>query len=123
MRTKDNLQLWTAINWQGEVGGENNSNVCPSDNDFKDYFETNFNPPDNVKFTECDFSTDVSIPLLDDPISLLEIQQQEKQLKPDKASGPDVVSPGIVKLLPVQWIMYMCVLFNNILYSGSYPLA
>ncbi len=81
--------------------------MCPSEDDFKDYFETNFNTPDNVKLTDCDFSTYVSMPLLDDLINPLEIQQQVKQLKPDKASGPDCLSPGVVKLLPVQWIMYM----------------
>ena len=97
--------------------------MCPSDDEFKEYFETNFNLPGNIRLTDYDFSTDVSIPLLDDPINPLEVQQQMIQLKPNKASGPDGVSPGILKLLPIHWIMYLSAIFNNIFISGTYPLA
>lgn len=66
IENKDDLQLWRAITWNGEYEGENKSNVCPSDDEFKNYFESNFNPPNIVRLTDCDFSSDVSIPLLDD---------------------------------------------------------
>lgn len=47
-KKKVDLQLWRVINWKGKYEGEkkkNSSNVCPSDDEFKLYFENNCNPP------------------------------------------------------------------------------
>ena len=123
VQNKDDLQLWRAINWKGEYDHSSKSDICPSDQDFKEYFESNFNPPNGLRLNDCNFSTDVSIPILDEIISPLEIQRQAKLLKSDKASGPDGLSPGILKILPEQWFILLATIFNNIFYSGAYPLT
>ena len=61
------------------------------------------------------------MPVLDDPIRPEEVLDQVKRLKCNKACGPDGVPAGIFKLLPSAWIIYLCVLFNSIFISGSYP--
>ena len=43
-------------------------------------------------------------------------------VKPEKGCGPDGNSPGVYKLLPDQWIAFLCVLFNIVFVAG-YPLA
>lgn len=77
--------------------------------------------PNAVKLTECNFDSNVTIPILDSQISPEEVQLQIKQLKPDKACGPDGVPPGILKMLPVQWILTLTTLFNTVFSQGRYP--
>lgn len=76
-----------------------------------------------MRLSDYDFTTDVFIPVLDEPITPLEVQQQVKLLKSDKACGPDGVSPGLFKLLPGQWVVFLATMFNTIFMSGSYPYA
>ncbi|XP_064079491.1 protein PFC0760c-like [Macrobrachium nipponense] len=56
---------------------------------FKEYFEQIFNPPNVDGLNIDDFHSDVTIPVLDDPITPAEVQTQVKRLKPNKVSGPD----------------------------------
>ncbi len=65
--------------------------------------------------------TDVNVPILDEPITSTQVEQQAKLMKSDKARGLDGVSPGIFKVLPVSWILIITSLFNNIFSSGVYP--
>lgn len=90
----DDLQLWRAINWKGEYDNDIKPDCCPVEDEFKCFYERNFNPPSVVKLSECNFNSNVTIPILDNPISPEEVQQQIKHLKPDKACGPDGVPPG-----------------------------
>ena len=61
------------------------------------------------------------MPVLDDPFNPVEVDQViQHQIKANKGSGPDGVCPGLLKLLPVQWIIFLCTLFNKIFYS-CYP--
>ena len=119
---KDDLKLWNAINWKGEFDKGSRSDECPTDTEFKEYFEENLNPPETVRLNDCDFTTNVTIPILDEPISPLEITRQAKLLKPNKAPGPDGLSPGIFRSLPEQWLLLLASLFNVVFYSCSYPL-
>ena len=49
--------------------------------------------------------TDVTIPVLDAPIDPNEVVEViKKQVKPNKSAGPDGLSPGLFKLLPVGWM-------------------
>lgn len=112
-----------AINWKGEYDSTNKNDNCPSYEEFKVYYESTFNPHNNVRLSDCDFTINVLIPILDEPISPIEIQKQAKCLKPDKASGPYGVSPGIYKILPGQWFLLLATVFNNKFYSGDYPLS
>ena len=121
LENKDDLQLWKAINWKGEYNSKSDPEARPSDDDFKQFYESNFCPPDDLPLNDYDFTTDVYIPVLDDPITPLELQQQSKLLKSDKACGPDGVPPGIFKIIPAQWIVFLSSCFNNIFISGIYP--
>lgn len=52
-------------------------------------------------------TTDVTIPILDEQISVVEVQEQIKRMHLDKACGPDGLPPGVFTLLPVQWLLYI----------------
>ncbi len=116
----DHRRVWQAINWKGNLQAYDKSLVVPSDTDFKEYFENEFNIT-NVNITEADLDTGVNIPLLDDPITPQELAVQVRRIKPGKACGPDGIPPGIFKLLPPDWILCIATLFNSIFFSGSYP--
>ncbi len=122
LRNNDDLQIWKAINWRGEYEGKSNS-ACPSDEEFKIFFEQTFNSPDDLWLPDQHLNYEVSIPLLDEPITPYEVQQQINILKADKACGPDGVSPGIFKILPFRWILMLTTLFNSVFSSGAYPQA
>ena len=98
--SNNDLEIWRAIDWKGEYESTHRSDIKPSDEDFKKFFESNLNPPTNPRFDPNMFTFDISIPVLDEPITSLEVKQQAKMLKPDKASGPDGLSSGILKMLP-----------------------
>ena len=117
----DDARVWKAINWKGDFATRGpGDNACPSDEEFKTHFEAVLNPSVGISH-EGDVTTDVTIPILDDPISTLEVQHQIRRMKPDKACGPDGLPPGVFSLLPAQWILTITTLFNNIFFSGIYP--
>lgn len=121
LQEKDDAQVWRAINWRGEIDTLDNDSNMPTDQQFKEYFEEILNPP-NVQ--ECDLAemeTNVSMPVLDSPITAWEVSQQIKKLKPNKTCGPDGLAPGVMKFLPVTWIITISLLFNCIFVSRSYP--
>ena len=68
-------------------------------------------------------TTDVSIPILDSPISQAEIYDQVRNVKPDKSCGSDGISPGIFSMLPAHLFLTIVTLFNRIFLGGEYPLA
>ena len=39
----------------------------------------------------------------------------------DKACGPDGISPGVFKSLPMNWVMFITALFNAVFTSATYP--
>ena len=93
----------------------------PDDEQFRTYFNQLLNPADATRLVLEDFHTNVQIPLLDDPITTEEVTEQIKQLKPNKACGPDGIAPGALKLFTPAWIVLLAALFNNIFSSGVYP--
>ena len=123
LRDRNEAQVWQAINWRGEVNlYQGEESVVPTDNQFKEFFEQILNPVDVEEPNLLELQTDVSIPLLDEPISVWEVSQQVKRLKPNKACGPDGLAPGIFKVLPITWLVTVAFLFNCIFSSGCYPL-
>lgn len=117
----DHKRVWQAINWKGNLPTCDKSQVTPSDEQFKEYFENSFNVAD-ANIEERDLvNTEVNIPLLDDPITPREVAVQVSRIKSDKACGPDGIPPGVFKLLPADWILCITTLFNSIFNSGLYP--
>ena len=121
VENNNDRDVWRAIDWKGEFENVHKSDVKPTNEQFKEYIENSFNPPIDVRLDPDMFTSDVMIPLLDEPITTLEVQQQIKKLKADKASGPDGLSPGIFKLLPGQWLALLAHIFNAIFFAKVYP--
>ena len=124
MSCENDSILWKAIDWKGQfnpVPPEEGSQ--PSESQFQAHLEKLLNP-EGSQSIETDLSNyHVEIPILDSRIQLKEVEEVlEKQVKGDKGCGPDGNSPGAYKLLPLQWIEFLCYLFNIIFVAG-YPLA
>ena len=118
---RDDARVWKAVNWKGDVDVMNDGDEnLPSDTESKDYFEELFNPDDMDGIA--DVTTGLTIPVLDEPITPLEVELQIRKMKPNKACGPDGLASGI-SLLPAQWILNLTTLFNCVFFSGHYPTA
>ena len=85
----------------------------PTDDEFKTFFETviDFNLLDDF---EQNADPNLNIPVLDDSITTDEVALQIKKLNSDKACGPDGRAPGVFKLLPVNCIVILIVIFNSV---------
>ena len=117
-QANDSKQIWNRIDWKGAVCDSDNddSNVRPSDDDFKIHFEHLLNPPGTVPV---DLSVTQGCPyvhLLDDDISPQEVDEALATLKTDKSGGPTGVPPGLLKWLPVDWIVTLTIMFNVIFF-------
>ena len=124
LEERDHAKLWQAIDWRGEFRAETGGGDCkPGDEEFKDHFEKLFNSADAGELDANEFYTEVTIPVLDEPISTVEVETQIKKLKSNKACGPDGVPPGLFKILPIEWVMYISILFNSIFLPGTYPIC
>ena len=123
MDCEDDGLLWKAIDWKGRFDPANmNNETQPCEEEFRKHLEDLLNPPSsNEKIDISNYR--VNVPLLDNNIEMKEIKHvQEKQIKPDKSCGPDGNSPGVFKLLPSSWILFICMLFN-IVFTAGYPIA
>lgn len=117
---RDDRRVWEAIDWNGKYQEKENKGNIPCDQDFKVYYEDSFGLADEFETNELD-GHNVYVPILDDPISSEEVCEHVKRLKPEKASGPDGVPPGILRLLPAQFMVIMSTLFNYVFYLYTYP--
>ena len=61
--------------------------------------------------------TDVYVPVLDDPIQVKKVMAQIDIMEPNKSCGPNGLSPGVLKILPVQWILTISVFLNTVFVS------
>lgn len=121
LECEDAKTLWRAIDWRGQFSSTPKQEM-PSEYDFQEHMERLLDPPagegENLLHVE---DYEMNIPLLDDPITTAEVQHViDQQLKPGKGAGPDGVSPGLFRLLPGEWMMFLCTLVNSIFVMG-YP--
>lgn len=117
MESRDPKLLWSSIGWDGTVRRSDNT---PSDGAFKDYFERLLSNDDTVEEFTCTDSP--YIPVLDDDISASEYDAAIRKLKANKAPGCDGLSPGILKCLPVVWIVFVISMMNVVFRTGVYPI-
>ena len=119
----DPKTLWRAIDWKGEFNPAPDKEK-PSDLEFQVHLEKLLNPADLEDEAWPTLNeNNVTIPLLDDPISQAETTYaMHKQLKPGKQAGPDGNSPGTFHLLPATWIVFL-VSILNLVFCSSYPVA
>ena len=95
----------------------------PSDHEFRENLESLLNPEDTTELNPSDYVSDIYIPVLDDPIDPNEVSYVlDKQLNANKSPGIDGLAPGLFKCLPVQWIVTLTCILNNVLVNG-YPAA
>ena len=120
VNNNDDKGIWKAINWKGEISNNNETNR-PSDEEFKTHFEQLLNPPGVALEADIDEQSVHTIPILDSSITEFEVQCVVNELKANKASGTDGLSPGIFKLLPATWISLITYLFNLVFIEGVYP--
>ncbi len=66
-------------------------------------------------------AADLTVLVLDDPISPAEVDFQIRKIKVDIACGPDGLPPGVLAMLPPAWLLPLTTLFNTVLTSGAYP--
>ena len=121
LESNDDKALWLAINWNGQYMAMDKAEMKPSTEAFKEHFEAILNPESLQELNFEHVHSDVNVPVLDDPFNPMEVDQViQHQIKANKGSGPDGVCPGLLKLLPVQWVIFLCTLFDKIFYS-CYP--
>ena len=84
----------------------------PNDNDLKENLECLLNPEGVPELNVSDYQTDVYILVLDDPIDPNEVSYV------NKIPGIDGLSPGLFERLPLQWILTLTVILNNVFVNG-----
>ena len=120
LELKDPRIIWKSIGWKGDIDSLDQKNVRPSDRAFCAHFENLLNPTDNT--VEITIPTSqMYVPILDDPISPSEVEYEIKKLKAGKAAGHDGIPPGILKWLSDEWIILLTYLFNQV-FCNSYPM-
>ena len=115
---KDNQELWKAINWNGTI--ETDSTDKPSDELFRQHFEGLLNPSEvenSVHFEP----NGIYLPVTDDPIQPDEVFRAIRSLKMNKSGGPSGIPPGLLKLMPTRWIVFLASLFSILLSTCAYP--
>lgn len=70
-----------------------------------------------------DFNTRVTIPVLDESISVCETECEAKNMKANKACVPDSPTLGIFNMLFCPWLLVFTMIFNNIFSGGIFPAA
>lgn len=81
LKDKDDARVWKAISWRGDYDTSmHDRGDQPSDEDFRAHFESMLNPPGLVTRPQ-EVSTDVYIPVLDDPIAPNKVEYQIKKMK------------------------------------------
>ena len=116
----DTKSLWQGINWKGEFR-EVAIKERPSELVFQEHMERLLNP-DGTEPLQYPDQSQVSIPSLDHPFTLNELDHVvSKQIKPDRSCGPSGTAPGTLKLLPIPWLIFLLSLLNTIFLTGAYP--
>ena len=119
LNEKDHRKIWKAINWDGSI--DENVLNAPSDEEFRYHFETLLNPD-----TDDESLVDVSelpyIPILDDPITEIELIEAAETLSESKSYIG--ITPAIFKCLPLVWISFVTQMLNLVFCDNqmTYPI-
>ena len=108
LERNDPKVIWKSLNWKGSF--DDIEKTQPSDSVFKDHFERLLVQNDNSDIVnDVNMNTAPYVPVLDDPFSPSELETVTMALNSGKSySG---ICPGIVKVLPVSWFIYIYYLF------------
>jgi len=121
MQSGDSKAIWGAINWKGTMQDLDYKDK-PSDVEFKAHFEHLLNDDEaHHEVIPIDVSDSPYIPQTDDSITVRELEEAVKRVKMNKSGGPSGVPPGILKVLPATWIIFLTTLLNFIFVHSTYP--
>ena len=111
LKGNDQKKIWKSINWAGSI--EENTTRTPSDEEFKLHFESLLNPEliDNNE-NAIDTTDSPFIPILDEPITDIEVIEADKSFKESKSFIG--ITPAIFKCLPLVWISFVTQMLNLI---------
>ena len=120
LNSKDPKLIWKSVNWKGTF--DNTYESQPSDSSFKQHFEQLLTQGGTeISEDTIDLETAPYIPVLDDPFLPNELENAITSLNRNKSySG---ICPGILKVLPISWFLYLLTLFNIIFNQSYYPLS
>ena len=120
MKEGDSKKIWAAIAWNGSILQITDNNSKPTDLQFKEHFIDLLAESNNSTLEMPE--TGMYIPVLDDKIQPIEVDNAIKALKSNSAPGVDGIPPGVIKLLNDEWIIFMTYMFNQI-FDGAleYP--
>lgn len=117
LENNDPKTLWKAINWNGCLEVDDHQET-PTDDAFQAHFESLLNPPDAQVIQVPD---SIYLPITDDPITPEEVDAALHKLKQHKSGGPSGVPPGLLKILPANWIVFLASFFSLIMHQIKYP--
>ena len=104
----DPKKIWKSIGWNGSI--DTSSSISPSDEEFRVHFEDLLNPDTGDNTDDIDVSDSPIIPVLDDPISPVEVAEAASECK--EAKSFIGVTPAIFSCLPATWIMFITQVLN-----------
>lgn len=117
IKAKDDRKLWNKIDWGGNMKTVNSKNH-PDITDLADHFETLYQPLPQEHITELDnLTSDVYIPINDDPISDRELVSAASSMK----KGGWDYSLSVLKLM-VSSIPGCILLLINAMFFFAYPI-
>ena len=104
----DSKKIWKSNGWDGSI--EEAKAEVASDEAFRIHFEQLLNPPESQTEETVDLSHSPYIPLLDDPIEVVEVVEAAETCKEAKIFIG--VTPAIFKCLPPIWIVLVTQILN-----------
>ena len=117
LETNDPKYIWKSLNWKGTF--DSTVETQPSDNVFKEHFEQLFAQGDNTISEIQDIETAPYIPVLDDPFVNTELETAINSLNQNK--GYSGVCPGLLKVFPLPWFIFLLTFCNLVLSASYYP--
>ena len=120
LETRDDKAIWRDINWKGQFNNHNDDHK-PTDDQFKEYFGNLLTADNQFSPLNVDISSAAYIPQLDDPFSPDELYSATQKLKSGKSFIG--VCPGLLKLLPINWMVSLLMVLNVIFCNAYCPAA
>ncbi len=121
LETNDAKFIWKAINWSGNI--DTHEHRQPEDDQLKTHFESLLNNEchTNSIRTVCIDDSTPTIPVLDEPFTVQELVKVLKDVNVRKSYVG--ICPGIMRALPVNWIMFFLHMFNVVFLNVCYPVS
>ena len=122
LESKDPKQIWSAVNWKGNLDEKSVEKSRPDDEQFRQHFE-NLLDPSHLR--NVDESVDLEcapyIPVLDDPFTPEELTTVISTMKKNKSYIG--ICPGLISAFPYNWCIYLLNVLNFVFIGMCYPFS